>query len=829
MFLGRRICSSSRLGRLDVIWSDSAELVYERTPLAISNTLRRARSYSSDTIKRRPLDNALRKIETKSPSERYTSPKDCDWDDYVPRGFGQKAEISSGSAENASFTTNSEPIGAYESFSSAQISSSEESQIQSQSWHSETSSAPEKTQVIDNKSDGNLQPIQYQRVRYGKYIPRGLERFYKYVGVRGDHTEIQSRLAHIESSRESTLKLDALLGVFDNPREDNVEAFLRRPLGEDAALTDEWTPDKFYLLIENYVNPNNTPKTMQHIPESKRLTWRANALVRIFREPSLKPYVTIESFNEALKYLVRGGYMKQLRYLLLSVTEGMRQTKFKNSTDLTETFRTILQEAASCSNTANFRYLIGAAKYLGFNINQTQWSMLFASMPGGHAREIVRERMQKSGIPLRYMSKDFHDILDSAKNAEEIVDLVEKSDFILKYDRVLVVDEILRTLCRKRQLSDPGKVFELLSRKGLYIKPQTSSLNVVLECRTKYGNREKHMLARPFTEIVDEFVTLSKNWHINPDARTFDRLFRLACKNKSYNAARTVWIHGCLSNRLTDKMIEVAHLNSDQGYQKRWGYIVFAGLSRGKIGELGGRIAWSRDQRKVQRVVELDQERRSIFQPVNGFFTDLVRAAAFDADPTTLVRRLASIRSKRFDEGMYRVVLIRKQYRRLLPSYHLPLGKGGRIRFLPTINKVRKEEDNSASSAITGDIRHANSEAEVDRKEESPNSRELLREYPQDWEGVEDLVITKASKHTHHVEIKEEATIPIPNNNQQEMPLPKIRLSPRQSNRPKVYSTAKENFAKEVSAGSKLVRISPSRRVYLDRIRQDSHLEKRQA
>ncbi|KAI9813224.1 MAG: hypothetical protein M1827_004166 [Pycnora praestabilis] len=277
---------------------------------------------------------------------------------------------------------------------------------------------------------------------------------------------------------------------------------------------------------------------------------------KLFLETYYEDFVSIRAFNAALTFLYKHMMVPTARMLFVK----MESLKLEM---VPETFNIMLRGAAGSKDLVNFTFVLRLMIKRGFRPNGGTWAALLMALESKEvqwhilehmeAMNLLHDRGTMKDIVALIIPGNFLIHLGAGKDVQAYISGLD-TRFGRAWLSVSAANSMLSALGQRGFLTQALVLLDVMCSRD--ILPNVVSLNALL---TLCLDDKMEGMAFQLVQWFDD------QHGIEPDEDTYDILFKLAWRSRSYNVCRTVWWYACLDGAASFKMQKTVK-KSLQGY-----------------------------------------------------------------------------------------------------------------------------------------------------------------------------------------------------------------------------------------------------------------------
>ena len=272
------------------------------------------------------------------------------------------------------------------------------------------------------------------------------------------------------------------------------------------------------------------------------------AIMRLFEDESLRPYLSTEAFNIALSFCYKHSNISNARKLFNVMDDT-------HVTISAETFNIMLRGAATRKDLHNFTYLLRVMTGRGLTPDGNTWIALLMVIKDKRTKLLVIRYMREAGmLKDAAMLQPVVDQIIDIELSSHIASDQDLDSFVLlmdsRYGRDWLSVKSGNQMCYI--LGENGLVSQALEVLQVMVDRGCQPDNVTLHIFLGYCRR----LRQPQRAI--EFLRLFKSqYNVSAIQDEYDSLFMLAWRSKLVNCCRVIWRMACLESAVTYRMQEL--------------------------------------------------------------------------------------------------------------------------------------------------------------------------------------------------------------------------------------------------------------------------------
>lgn len=263
-------------------------------------------------------------------------------------------------------------------------------------------------------------------------------------------------------------------------------------------------------------------------------------LLELFYDEANQKFVSTGAANIALDYLCKHEFLSSARRVLAKC----------ESVASADTYNILLQSAARRQDLNIFHYILLSMSRLHVQPNNKTWLAFLQCILSPHIKAKVLQHMDSKGLLNRSetvrgaLQLTVHDSLSQhLQSGGNVSEFIEKLNQLYgqKWKSALIINQMLRQLLGNKDFSAMLQLAEISERQRLPIDAMT--LKLMLTFFSADIQKALWFIFRYTDPQRDPF-----------DARTLEKLFLIAFKNKSLNVCRVLWRYACTKGMVSYKM-----------------------------------------------------------------------------------------------------------------------------------------------------------------------------------------------------------------------------------------------------------------------------------
>ena len=310
---------------------------------------------------------------------------------------------------------------------------------------------------------------------------------------------------------------------------------------------EKWTTTSFADYVDDLVF-TEVPNHIQLLGYKRghdHVTTVVQILRTLFSDPNCRNSISRTAFNQAMAYFVKTNRIRDARVLFV------RMEMLKLQMD-TETFNIMLRGAAKAEDLHNFHFILHLMLRRGFSPNARTWIAFMRTVPELRIKLYILAAMKEKGFLYhtsiirdaceQLVAQEIHTALDQSLNQAQFLAHMD-ARYGPQWLTVSSGNRILHALGARGLIS---RCWEFLyAMEDRFVKPDNISVNIILnQCKQ----------ASNLTGALEIMKNLPPSVGYVPDEKTYQILFEIAWRARSYNLARVVWRYACLSAGTTRRM-----------------------------------------------------------------------------------------------------------------------------------------------------------------------------------------------------------------------------------------------------------------------------------
>ncbi|MCJ1287846.1 hypothetical protein MMC26_007198 [Xylographa opegraphella] len=316
---------------------------------------------------------------------------------------------------------------------------------------------------------------------------------------------------------------------------------------QDIPRPKIWSSSTFTVHVKKLAQSKVSRLMHRHLYRKQTTHTDAvhTAIMLLFEDESLRPYMTTEAFNIALSFCYKNSNISSARKLF----NIMDDTQVIIST---ETFNVMLRGAATRNDLHSFTYLLKVMTRRGVSPNGHTWVVFLKAIKDRRAQLLVVRFMREAGmlkdaamlrsVVRQIVEVELSDHLAGGKDLESFVSLMD-SRYGTDWISIRSGNQMCYILGKNGLGSQAVIVLRVMVDRGC--QPNNVTLHILLGyCRS---------LRQPQRAI--ELLRLFKSqYNVSPGQGEYDGLFMLAWRSKLINCCRVTWRVACLEAAVSYRM-----------------------------------------------------------------------------------------------------------------------------------------------------------------------------------------------------------------------------------------------------------------------------------
>ncbi|MCJ1382091.1 hypothetical protein MMC17_005203 [Xylographa soralifera] len=271
-------------------------------------------------------------------------------------------------------------------------------------------------------------------------------------------------------------------------------------------------------------------------------------IMLLFKDASLRPYVSTEAFNIALSFCYKNSNISSARKLF-NIMDDIHVTISA------ETFNIMLRGAAARKDLHNFTYLLRVMTGRGVSPDGDTWIAFLMVIKDKRVKLLITRYMRESGMlkDAAMLQPVVGQIID-IEFASHLADDQDVESFVLlmdsRYGPNWLSTHAGNQMCYI--FGENGLVSQAIEVLGLMVDRGCQPDNVTLHIFLGHCRR----LRQPQRAI--ELLQLFKlQYNVSPNQDEYDSMFMLAWRSKLMNCCRVIWRVACLEAAVSYRMQEL--------------------------------------------------------------------------------------------------------------------------------------------------------------------------------------------------------------------------------------------------------------------------------
>ena len=396
-----------------------------------------------------------------------------------------------------------------------------------------------------------LQPAQIRRIKTNAARKEDIQENKNVVTKYTGSWSYDWRLAFLELKQnhetDGTTTAKPLFVTYKLPRHDSRNYQVR---AQDIPRPKIWSSFTFTAHVKELAQSKLSRSMQRHLYRKQTTHTDAvhTAVMLLFEDGALRPYVSTEAFNIALFFCYKNSIISSARKLFNIMDDT-------HVTISAETFNIMLRGAAARKDLHNFTYLLKVMIRRGVSPDVNTWIAFVMVIKDKRTKLLVTRYMREAGI-----LKDaavLQSVVDQIIDIELSSHLAGDQDlesFVLLMDSRYGPDWLSVHTGNKMCyiFGENGLVSQAVEVLGLIVGRGCLPDNVTLHIFIGYCRR----LRQPHRAI--EFLQLFKSqYNVSPNQDEYDSLFMLAWRSKLVNCCRVIWRVACLEAAVSYRMQEL--------------------------------------------------------------------------------------------------------------------------------------------------------------------------------------------------------------------------------------------------------------------------------
>lgn len=273
-----------------------------------------------------------------------------------------------------------------------------------------------------------------------------------------------------------------------------------------------------------------------------------DALMHVFEDSSLRPYLIPKAFDIALVYFYKHLDIPSVRRLYNLMNELHMEIA-------AGTFTIMLKGAAANKDLYHLTYILRYMARKGVSPNAESWVALLRAVQSDRAKLVIYREMKEAGV-LAYpatLQNAVAEILD-VELTSHITGGQELASFLQQLDTkygpnwlsLSAVNHLCHRLGENGLVSQAMEVLKLATDQN--IRPDSISLHIFLS----------HSLRLRRPKLAIQIVELFHSEHkIHPDEAAYDVLFMVAFRAQRLQLCKVIWRYACLNGAVSFRMEQI--------------------------------------------------------------------------------------------------------------------------------------------------------------------------------------------------------------------------------------------------------------------------------
>lgn len=330
-----------------------------------------------------------------------------------------------------------------------------------------------------------------------------------------------------------------------------------KPL-HDVQEPETWSFNGFAAYVEALVNstaPPSRPKSAAQPPKTApHIDPVAEKLMALYKNPESVRWASSRATVLTLQYLTMKGKVPLVRLLLEIIeVQSKNHVYLRLALANPSVYNVLLDSASQALDLHTYNFLLRMMTDRGVTPTIETWTSLLhlvQKLEPSVAKHIVNT-MRTQGMLAAHAARAAAASVTLPKSAEKWLNRDESIfDFIAHNDKLwdgkewlepFGCNQLLTLLVSRGNVQDTLPLVKELQNRNK--RPNLVTAHILINAAASY---------RDLSFAMDALeATIGKTKGLQPDRRTFDKLFYLAFRLRAYNTLRVVWRYACLSGNVS--------------------------------------------------------------------------------------------------------------------------------------------------------------------------------------------------------------------------------------------------------------------------------------